>query len=251
MPVNTSWGQSADWYDSHLKKDDTYHSTIILPNLLKAMKIKLGQRILEIGGGTGFFANEFQRLGAIVTVTDVAEELLKIGMQKYPEVNFKKCKGSQVDEKFDEDFFNLVTMILCLQNIEDFEPTLRSVARVMKGGARLYIVLNHPVLRVPRQSSWVWDEKNNTQFRRLDGYMSEVSIPMQMHPGADPEEKTWTFHRPLSAYFRAFRASGFVITRLDEWCSQKVSVGAKAKQENRMREEIPLFMSIELTKIKL
>jgi len=249
--MDTSWGQSADWYDNHLKKDDTYHSAIILPNLLKMMKIKASQRILEIGGGTGFLANEFEKLGAVVTVTDVAEELLKIGMQKYPKVNFKKCKGSQVDEKFDEDFFNLATMVLSLQNIEDYEPTLRSVAKVMKGGGRVYVVLTHPVLRIPRQSSWVWDEKNNTQFRRIDGYMIEQAISMQMHPGSAPEEKTWTFHRPLSAYFRAFRAAGFVITRLDEWTSHKISVGAKAKQENRMRQEIPLFMCLELTKIKI
>ncbi len=251
MPVKSSWGKSADWYDSYLKQDDSYHSTIVLPNLLKIMKIKPGQRILEVGGGTGFFASEFVKAGAVVTVTDIAQELLDLGIKKYPQVNFKKCKGSQVDEKFDADFFNLATIVLALQNIEDYEPTLRSIAKVMKGGARLYIVLNHPVLRIPRQSSWVWDEKNNTQFRRIDGYMTENAVPMQMHPGKNPEEKTWSFHRPLSAYFRAFRASGFVVTRLDEWTSLRVSVGAKAKQENRMRKEIPLFMCLELTKIKI
>ena len=63
----TSWGKVADWYDDMVLSDDSYQKTLILPNLLKAMEIKKGQKILDIGCGQGFFANEFSKAGAVVT----------------------------------------------------------------------------------------------------------------------------------------------------------------------------------------
>jgi hypothetical protein len=44
------------------------------------------------------------------------------------------------------------------------------------------------------------------------------------------------------------RNAGFVITRIEEWTSDKESEGKAAKQENRARAEFPLFMAIQALK---
>ena len=73
----TSWGKVADWYDDMVLSNDSYQKTLILPNLLRVMDIKNGQKILDIGCGQGFFTNEFGRAGAVVTGIDVSPELIE------------------------------------------------------------------------------------------------------------------------------------------------------------------------------
>ena len=80
--------------------------------------------------------------------------------------------------------------------------------------------------------------------------MSELKIPIQMHPGADPGVHTWTFHRPLSIYFDQLNLNSFAVTSLEEWVSKRKSKpGPKARAENASREEIPLFLAIKAVRI--
>ena len=67
--------------------------------------------------------------------------------------------------------------------------------------------------------------------------------------GQNVEQITVSFHRPLQYYSKLFSATGFVITRLEEWISHKRSqVGPRQKEEDRMRSEIPLFLFVEIKK---
>ena len=77
---NTSWGDVAGWYDDLLKKDNTYQSEVILPNLLKLMEIKSSDNILDLACGQGFFTREFAKLGAKVTGVDISNDLIKIAL---------------------------------------------------------------------------------------------------------------------------------------------------------------------------
>ena len=109
-------------------------------------------------------------------------------------------------------------------------------------------VLNHPCFRIPRQSSWGFEEER-VQFRRLDAYASPVSIPIVMHPGKKDSESTLSFHRSLADLTAAAFAAGFVISGMKELVSNKESeAGPRAKAENRARKEFPLFLALRLEK---
>ncbi len=70
-----------------------------------------------------------------------------------------------------------------------------------------------------------------------------------MHPGDKASETTVSFHHPLQHYFKAFDKANLAVTRLEEWVSEKNSVGARADAENRARKEIPMFMALVLKKM--
>ena len=107
------------------------------------------------------------------------------------------------------------------------------------------LVLNHPCFRIPRQTRWDIDEPNKTQYRRIDRYMTPLEIPVATHPGHGARsETTRSYHLPLSEYSRMLCGNGFVIEKLEEWISEKHSVGEAAKMENRARKEFPLFLAI-------
>lgn len=250
---STSWGKVANWYNKHLEEgEDTYQAKLIKPNLLRLLEVKKGQNILDVGCGQGFFAREIGKLGAKVIGVDVGGELIKIAKEKsgtnetYLVMSADKMTGLQTER------FNSAICILALQNIKNLSQSIAEIGRVLKKGGKCLLVLNHPNYRIPNSSSWGFDEKANTQYRRIDSYMSEISQEVDMTQGiADINKKKFTmsFHHPLQIYFKAFFKSGLVVSRLEEWVSHKISdKGPRKIAEDNSRKEIPLFMCIELIK---
>jgi len=246
---DTSWGNVAHWYNDLLKKENTYQNEVILPNLLKLMDIKNTETILDVACGQGYFAHEFSKFGAKVIGVDVSEELIKLAK-----------KNSSTNENFFVSFANnlsfiqnktldKVSIILALQNIDNLISVMKECSRVLKTKGKLFIVLNHPAFRVPKKSDWGYDVKNKVQYRRIEKYLSEININIDMNPGEKIQkfkQYTKSFHRPLQSYFRVFNESDFVVSRLEEWISNKKSQnGPRQKAEDVARKEIPMFMCIE------
>jgi hypothetical protein len=116
---------------------------------------------------------------------------------------------------------------------------------------KLLLILNHPCFRIPKQSSWEIDEENRIQYRRINRYLSSFKAPIQMNPSQkESSSVTWSFHHSLSYYSECLFHNGFAILKIEEWISDKRSVGKKAGMENRAREEFPLFLAILAKKFK-
>jgi len=245
----TSWGKVADWYDDLVQKDDSYQKTLILPNLLQAMNIEKGNNILDIGCGQGFFANAFNKAGAIVTGTDISNELIEKAKKNSPKsINYFVSDAGNLFNLKNESF-DKISFILSIQNIENIERTFSEAGRIMKIGGKLFVVLNHPSFRIPQKSDWEFDDKKKVQYRKIEEYMSSSVIEINMHPGIKDSEKTISFHRPLQTYSEALRKGGFYISNIEEWISNKKSQeGPRQRAEDKARKEIPLFMLIEAEK---
>ena len=139
-------------------------------------------------------------------------------------------------------------LIFAVQNIENPREVFAECRRVLTRGGRMLMVLSHPAFRVPQGSEWGWDTAKKIQYRRVDQYLSESKVKIQMRPGENPKEHTITFHRPLQFYFKALGKNGFRVRRLEEWISDRTSQpGPRAKAETLARHEIPLFMALEAT----
>ena len=97
---STSWGKVAGWYNQLLEEgEDTYQEKLIKPNLLRILDPKLGEEILDVGSGQGFFAREIAKTGATVLGVDVGNELIKLAKEQsgknetYLVCPRKKCPG--------------------------------------------------------------------------------------------------------------------------------------------------------------
>jgi ubiquinone/menaquinone biosynthesis C-methylase UbiE len=150
-----------------------------------------------------------------------------------------------------KQLFTHATIVLALQNVAHPALALLQAAHHLKPGGILAIVLNHPCFRIPRQSSWGIDAPKKMQYRRVERYLSSLKIPIQMHPGkGKSSETTWSFHHSISDFSRFLADAGFAILLLEEWASDKMSVGKAAKMENRARAEFPLFLTFLAQKIR-
>jgi len=247
---DTSWEKVANWYDRHVSGSSDHHRDIIIPGALKMIDIKKGEKIIDVGCGEGSLCRELANRGAQVVGIDASKKLVEIAKKKSVKFNihFRAADAGKL-EGIQDSTFDAGCSILAIQNMEDLDSVAKETARIIKRGGRLVWVLNHPCFRIPRQSGWGFDEKRKLQYRRIDRYMTEMKIPIQMHPGASPGIHTWTFHRPLSVYFDRLNSFGFAVTKLEEWVSQRKSKpGTNARAENMSREEIPLFLAISAVK---
>ncbi len=237
-----SWGSVAEWYDKHLTGENTYHNKVVLPNLIRLVAPKRGESVVDLACGNGFFSEAFAKEGAQVTGIDVSEELITIARKNAPSVSFHVGSAEKFDIVSDESK-DKVVIVLAIQNIEHTAKVFAEAARVLKPGGVLHIVMNHPAFRIPKRSSWEYDEKQKVQYRRVEEYLSESRSAIDMHPGKANSPQTVSYHRPLQYYFKLLQKSGFVVERLEEWTSHKESdSGPRAKAENDARKEFPLFL---------
>lgn len=256
--ASTSWGEVAEWYDSHLgSSDDTYHTQVIFPNLLRILGDIKGKKILDLACGQGIFTDTLASLRADTVGIDISKELITIAKDRnlIKGKAKKEVRGAEYFVTPSDDLYmikddtqDIVVCVLALQNIEKLDKTLEEVSRILVRGGRFIMVLNHPMYRNPRKTHWGYDEATSIQYRRVDEYMSESSVKIDMTPGSKVDKKyTISFHRPLQLYVKALSKHHFAITRLEEWISHRESkAGPRQRAENTSRKEIPLFMCLEV-----
>ncbi len=248
----TSWGKFAGWYHRMVEKEGGYQKEVILPNLLRVLSIKRGEAIFDLACGQGFFTREFFKKGARVVGVDVSRELVGIARKNSPrEIRYEIASAGDLNFLKHESA-DKITIILAIQNIENPQSAFAECGRILKPGGELFLVMNHPAFRVPKESEWGFDDGKKIQYRRIDRYLSESRVKIQMRPGERPEEYSLSFHRPLQFYFKALRGAGFCVGALEEWISNKKSEpGPRAAAEDRARKEIPLFLFIKAQKNNL
>ncbi len=250
MKKTTSWNKVAGWYDSLLEDGkETYQSAVILPNLLRVLEIHPGEKILDLACGQGFFSRAFHTAGARVIGIDISRKLIEFAKKNTPQnIEYYKASVAKIP-MVPEGSMDKVVMVLAAQNIENIEGAFYEASRTLKRGGTFSIVLNHPAFRIMKGSAWGTDGDDKI-YRRVDFYLSGSKEKIQMHPGSDPDLYTISFNRPLQVYSKALKKNGFAIRSLEEWISNKKSQpGKHAREEDRMRKEIPLFLFIEAIKL--
>lgn len=251
--ANTSWNGVAGWYDALIEKDDdTYQTKVILPNILRAMDIKEGTKVLDVACGQGFFSRAFHAKGAHVSGVDLASTLVEFAKKQSPkEIRFF-VRSAEDLAVFEDGYFDKVVIVLAIQNMDAPHKVFKECARVLAPGGKLYLVMNHPAFRIPKGSGWGWSDEEKTQYRRIDRYMTESKSEIDMNPGRPSGKKgttTLSFHRPLQYYFKTLANASFSVLRLEEWLSHRVSEkGVRQEAEDRARKEIPLFLFLEAEK---
>ena len=253
---DTSWDTVANWYDGVVSDDDSYQEKVILPNLTRLMALATGQKVLDLACGTGFFTAHFAKaVGAQNVVgVDIGKSLIDIAKKNNPQSTFSVTSAHDLSI-LPAQSFDKVALILAIQNIAEVGLMLSEINRVIKSTGAVYIVMNHPAFRIPKRSSWGFDEVAGVQYRRVDGYLHESKTEILMHPGEagkkNTDDVTLSFHRPLQYYSKLFNSAGFAISRLEEWVSHKHSgAGPRQKEEDRTRSEIPLFLFMEIRKLQ-
>ncbi len=260
-PESTSWDHVAKWYDTLVdQRGSDHHTRVIVPGTVRLLAPKQGERVLDIACGQGVLAGALLDRGASVVGVDLSPKLIdaahthlhRAGEQAQFVVMDAREVGDGLHRLGGEGSFDGAALVMAVMNIDPIEPVFAGARRALRDGGRLVVVMLHPAFRAPQQSGWHWEEDDAGEERcqrTVSGYLSEHRSSIVMNPGQAARGRravtTWSFHRPLQHYVKALAKSGFAIDGLEEWTSQRTSEpGRRAREENRARREIPMFLAL-------
>jgi demethylmenaquinone methyltransferase/2-methoxy-6-polyprenyl-1,4-benzoquinol methylase len=108
-----------------------------------ALALRPGERVLDVGAGTGVSTEELARSGAFAVGADLSTGMLRAGRSSGREVPL--VAGDALRLPFPDEVFDAVTISFALRNVVDTPAALRELARVTRPGGRLVVCeFSHP-----------------------------------------------------------------------------------------------------------
>ncbi|MBY0280974.1 MAG: methyltransferase domain-containing protein [Alphaproteobacteria bacterium] len=116
---------------------------VVLPKIVDYFKERLvEQTVLDVGCGLGGTADYLYTQGFYnIWGIDIDKGAIEYARSKYPFIDFSVWDATQVDQKFEKDFFSLLYLFNVFYALSDQQKmqTLNSLAAVAKPGALLVI----------------------------------------------------------------------------------------------------------------
>lgn len=170
-----------------------------------------GLKLLDAGCGTGYLSRQASQRGAVVTGVDISERMIEIARGMNPEIDFRVDSCSRLRSIRDGEF-DIVIANYVLMDTPDLDATMNAFCRVLRSGGKALLVFSHPCF--PQGRAQQSGDGTETSYRSRFSYFERrkcVDPPW----GHFTSDFIW-FHRPLSDYWKAFRAAGFVVLDFEE-----------------------------------
>lgn len=158
-----------------------------------------GQRVLDLGCGTGRYCVLLARRGATAVGIDPSSEMLEQAKRKItPGCRFELHKGTIDEMNFPDEHFDLIVSALTFEHLVELEPTFGEAVRVLKTGGRMAVSGVHPY--------WPVSGHDYTEF--FDKAGQEYRIPAYPHL----IEEYWRLCRRFGLYVEDIREM-----KIDDW----------------------------------
>ena len=245
----TSWERVATWYDGWVgDRGSTYHQQLAIPAVLDLLEPIVGEEILDVGGGQGVLVPYLVDAGARVTVVDASPKLIAAARRRHGSVRGARflvgdARRLPAVVGLERGIYGAAVFLLSIQDMDPLGDVVRGVEWALADRSRVVLLMTHPAFRQPRHSGWGFDEGRKLTYRRIDGYLTEMAVPMKSLGGGLP---TRSFHRPISAYVNALAAAGFAVDTMLELPDLPPDrrPGKAARGDARANAEIPLFLGL-------
>jgi ubiquinone/menaquinone biosynthesis C-methylase UbiE len=121
------------------------HPFITRERLRAVLKPEAGERLLEIGPGTGYYTldlAEWVGPNGSVEIFDLQREMLDHTMRRAAQAGLANVAPTQGDAQalpYEDDSFDAVVLITVLGEIPDQDAAMAEIARVLRPGGRLVV----------------------------------------------------------------------------------------------------------------
>ncbi len=102
-----------------------------------ALGLRPGERVLDVGAGTGVSTVELARSGAFAVGVDLSIGMLRAGRRTRPDLPL--VAGDALRLPFPDGCFDAVTISFALRNVVDVGAALHELGRVTREGGRLVV----------------------------------------------------------------------------------------------------------------
>ncbi|MES2494042.1 MAG: class I SAM-dependent methyltransferase [Pseudomonadota bacterium] len=108
---------------------------------VRRVKPRPGEAILDMAGGTGDIAFRMAARGASVTVSDINQDMLDVGIERAMERGLDGLVWSRQNAEelsFGDGFFDAYTIAFGIRNVTRIDRALAEAHRVLKHGGRFF-----------------------------------------------------------------------------------------------------------------
>ena len=211
--------------------------------ILRALNLKTGERVLDIGSGPGHQAVEMSPMVGLsgkVDGIDVSDSMLQIARARCKDIsNVEFHEGDAVNLSFEDGTFDAVISSMVFEYLPDVPGALKEVFRVLKSGGRVAIhgcdwgaILwrSSDPERMARMLK-VWDnhlvdrhlpQTLNTKLREAGFKQGDHSVYVMFNPALNEN----TASHVLIEFVKAYNASqGVSQEELDAWANDLYQLG--------------------------
>ncbi|MCJ1961994.1 class I SAM-dependent methyltransferase [Novosphingobium mangrovi (ex Hu et al. 2023)] len=110
-------------------------------DFVRRVKPRAGEQILDMAGGTGDIAFRMEAKGAIVTVSDINQDMLDVGIERAMERGIDTLVWSRQNAEeltFPDRHFDAYTIAFGIRNVTHIDKALAEAHRVLKYGGRFF-----------------------------------------------------------------------------------------------------------------
>ena len=108
---------------------------------VRRVKPREGEQILDMAGGTGDIAFRMAEHGAAITVSDINQDMLDVGIERAIERGLDTLVWSRQNAEelsFPDRFFDAYTIAFGIRNVTRIDKALAEAYRVLRHGGRFY-----------------------------------------------------------------------------------------------------------------
>ena len=108
---------------------------------VRRVKPRSGETILDMAGGTGDIAFRMAPSGAAITVSDINQDMLDVGIERAVSRGIDGLVWSRQNAEeltFGDKFFNAYTIAFGIRNVTRIDHALAEAHRVLKPGGRFF-----------------------------------------------------------------------------------------------------------------
>ena len=177
---------------------------------VRRVKPQAGEAILDMAGGTGDIAFRLADRGADVTVADINQEMLDVGLERAVKRGIDTLVWSRQNAEqlsYPDHSFNAYTIAFGIRNVTHIDKALAEAFRVLKFGGRFFCL---------EFSTTEWPG-----FRNAYDFYSHKIVP-QIGKAVAHDEASYRYliesirrFPPMPEFERMIREAGFERTRVE------------------------------------
>jgi SAM-dependent methyltransferase len=179
---------------------NVYNAAYERPAVRAVLGAVRGLDVLDAGAAAGEHSAWLVEHGARVTALDASDAMVQLARARLGDGASVLCADLARPLPLADASFDVVLSSLTLHYLEDWRPTLREFARVLRPAGRLVLSTHHPALTDDPQADY---HAVRLVEEGWDGF-ADSPVPMRF------------FHRPLERIVGDVLAAGFVLRALRE-----------------------------------
>ncbi|KAF2158488.1 hypothetical protein M409DRAFT_61622 [Zasmidium cellare ATCC 36951] len=240
-----------------------------------------GERVLDLGAGSGIVARMFAKHGAHVTALDNSQAMLEKGRERATRQNLSgqitydyiDLTDYSIMENYMRDKesvcrlpafalfanglrrpYDIVTISTTVKSLPDIEPLAKALPLMLKPEGRIVLVELHPAFSKPAGHRGMEIFENpKTGKQQLSTY---IKVPQYLNiPPTKSEavrgqpEPLWFFHRPFWALMDPFFRNGLVLDAMREPAFKGDPMPSQAQNYHNF-QQTPMLVAIRLRHAK-